>query len=56
MRNIALSNYFAYVEKYGEQVTEKNADTAEVYEEGIKQVCLLTPTKKKDAGHFRQLI
>ena len=50
MRNIALSNYFAYVEKYGEQVTEKNADTAEVYEEGIKQVCLLTPTKKKGCG------
>lgn len=50
MRNIALSNYFAYVEKYGEQVTEKNADAAEVYEEGIKQVCLLTPTKKKGCG------
>ena len=50
MQNIALSNYFAYVEKYGEQVTEKNADTAEVYEEGIKQVCLLTPTKKKGCG------
>lgn len=52
LRTIALNNYFSFVEKYGEMYTEHGASTREVFEEGIKQVCLLTPIKKKGAGNI----
>lgn len=52
LRTIALNNYFSFVEKYGEMYTEHGASTREVFEEGIKQVCLLTPIKKKGTGNI----
>lgn len=51
LRNSALNNYFAFVEKWGEQATEKGASSRDVFEEGIKQVCLLTPIKKQGSGN-----
>lgn len=36
LRNSALNNYFAFVEKWGEQATEKGASNRDVFEEGVK--------------------
>lgn len=52
LRNSALNNYFAFVEKWGEQATEKGACNRDVFEEGVKQVCLLTPIKKQGSGNI----